>query len=92
MQNNGVIGISFTVIDDGEVDWSKGYDYANLNSGDTTTAATPFGVASISKTVTGVAVMQLVEDGQIDLDEDINQYLPFNVASLDSDGTIPPCI
>jgi CubicO group peptidase (beta-lactamase class C family) len=38
---------------------------------------TVFLIASISKTVTATAVMQLVEDGMLDLDEDINTYLPF---------------
>ncbi len=36
-------------------------------------------IASISKTITATAVMQLWEQGLFELDDDVNDYLPFNV-------------
>ena len=57
--------------------WSGATGTANKELGIAADDDTVFLVASISKPVTATAVMQLVEDGQIDLDEDINTYLPF---------------
>lgn len=75
----GIAGISVAMIRDGEIasTWQAGYaDVANKKP---VTDETVFQIASISKTVTGIAVMQLYERGLIDLDDDINQYLSFKI-------------
>ena len=60
----------------GEVIWQKCYGYANLEDSIPVADTTIFALRSISKTVTGTAIMQLWERGEFDLDEDINNYLP----------------
>ena len=45
-------------------------------------------IASVSKVVTGTALMQLVQMGEIDLDEDINTYLPFQIVNPKAAGKI----
>ncbi len=75
----GIAGISVAMIRDGDIvsTWQAGYaDVANKKP---VTDETVFQIASISKTVTGIAVMQLYERGLIDLDDDINQYLSFKI-------------
>ncbi|RMG22980.1 MAG: class A beta-lactamase-related serine hydrolase [Bacteroidetes bacterium] len=62
-----------------ELVWAKGYGYADLARNKPFTPSTIMNIASISKTVTGVALMQAVEQGLIALDHDLNDYLPFEV-------------
>ena len=72
-------GISACAVRDGEILWSNTYGYADISSGKEVESSTIFTLASISKTFVGVALMQLWEDGLVDLDENINNYLPFVV-------------
>jgi CubicO group peptidase (beta-lactamase class C family) len=61
--------------------WSKSIGTANKALNTKATNDTAFLIASISKTVTAVAAMQLVETGKLDLDRDINTYLDFKIVS-----------
>lgn len=77
---NGV-GMTVAFLRAGEITWSNNYGYADREAGKRVTDETIFHVASISKPVTGVAVMQLYEKGLIDLDASINSYLPINISN-----------
>lgn len=69
-------GISISVISRHDLLFLKGYGYADK---ETQTAATPFslfGIGSVSKLFTGIAIMQLVEQGRIDLDAPLEEYIP----------------
>ena len=69
-------GLAFAMVKDGQLFFSKGYGFADIdNQIPVEPDKTVFRVGSVSKPVTAVAVMQLVEQGQLDLDTDINQYL-----------------
>lgn len=68
-------GISITVINDFAIEWACGFGVCEVG---TTREVTPdilFQAASISKPVFALAVMRLVQEGQLDLDEDVNNYL-----------------
>src|SRR5580658_949266 len=69
-----VPGVSIAVIHDKRIDWSKGYGVARLG-GPPVSASTLFGAASMSKPVTAMAVLRLAQEGRIDLDADVNNYL-----------------
>jgi CubicO group peptidase (beta-lactamase class C family) len=69
-----VPGVSIAVIHDGKIEWAKGYGVVNLG-GAPVTPETLFQAASISKPVTAMAVMHLVQTGKLNLDTDVNQYL-----------------
>ena len=69
-----VPGVGIAVIHDKRIDWSKGYGVARLG-GPPVSASTMFGAASMSKPVTAMAVLRLVQEGKIDLDVDVNTYL-----------------
>ncbi len=68
-------GISVAVIYNFEIVWSKGYGLADIETKLQVDTNTIFQAASISKPVTAMAVMKLVQDGKLDLDENINTYL-----------------
>jgi len=75
-------GMSVAVVAADGGSWSKGYGYANIEEGRPVTPDTPFLLSSITKTFVAIAVMQQVEAGNLDLDEDINAYLPFTIDNL----------
>jgi CubicO group peptidase (beta-lactamase class C family) len=75
-----IAGAVVAVVKDGKVLFAKGYGYANVKSRvPVSPTSTLFRVGSISKTFTWTAVMQLVEQGKIDLDADVNSYLDFQI-------------
>ena len=72
-----VTGMVVAIVDTNEeFTWIQGFGYADTAQGIPVDADTVFPVASISKTLTAIAVMQLVEDGIIGLDVPIVEYLP----------------
>lgn len=69
-------GAVVSVVKDGELVFSKGYGYSDIaNNTEPDPETTLFHIGSITKLFTWTCVMQLVEDGRIDLDEDVNTYL-----------------
>lgn len=72
-----LVGTAVVVIDGGKVAWSKGYGFADREKKVAVDpAVTSFRWASISKPVTAVAALQLVEAGKLDLDADVRKYVP----------------
>lgn len=59
--------------------WLQSFGEANRETGRAADPHTPYLLASVSKTFTGVAAMRAVEEGKLDLDADINTYMPFAV-------------
>lgn len=76
MQNHHVAGAVLSVVADGELLFSKGYGYSDLEKkAPADPQQTLFRIASITKLLTWTALMQLYEQGKLDLDTDINDYL-----------------
>ena len=75
-----IAGVVIAVVKDGKVVFEKGYGYADVK---TKRAVVPtqtlFRPGSISKLFTWTSVMQLVEEGKLDLDRDVNDYLDFKI-------------
>jgi Beta-lactamase len=74
-----IAGAVVVVVKDGKVLLAKGFGYADVETRQPITPSTLFRPGSISKLFTGIAVMQLVEKGKIDLDRDVNDYLDFRI-------------
>ena len=68
--------LSIALIDDQSVVWAKGYGFADPAKKTPATADTVYRVGSVSKLFTDLAVMQLVERGQLDLDAPVTKVLP----------------
>ncbi len=81
-------GFSVGVVHDQELLWSKGYGFADITNGIPATDQTLYRVASITKTFTATAVMQLVEQGGLSLDDPVSKYLPW-FTPKDADPTRP---
>jgi len=73
----GAPGISVAVAVKGKIIFSGGVGYAELDNLTLATGKTVHNIASISKTHAAVAVMQLVEQGKVDLDNPVQDYVPY---------------
>src|SRR5436190_4769455 len=80
LRNRNIAGAVVSVVKDGQVLFQKGYGYANFEAKKPVVAdKTLFRPGSISKVFTATAVMQLVEQGKLELDRDVNDYLDFAI-------------
>jgi CubicO group peptidase (beta-lactamase class C family) len=68
-------GVSIAVINHYKLEWARGFGVKEWGKPDAVTEATLFQAGSISKPIFALAVMRLVQDGKLDLDEDVNHYL-----------------
>jgi CubicO group peptidase (beta-lactamase class C family) len=75
MQKQKIPGVSLAVVKNGEIILAKGYGFSNLEHQAPVKAETIFQSGSVGKQFTATAVMILVEEGKISLDEKINKYL-----------------
>ncbi|KTD64916.1 beta-lactamase [Legionella santicrucis] len=76
MQNNHVPGLSLAVLKDGKPFLIKGYGYANIATKSLVDTQTLFGIGSVSKVITAFALMTLVQEGKINLNDSILDYVP----------------
>ena len=81
MRRREIPGLAGCIVMEGEVTWIQGYGYANITEKKPVMKETLFLLASISKTVTAMALLQLYEVGDFNLDDDVNDYMPFNVTN-----------
>ncbi len=79
MKEAKVPGLAAAVVKKDKVLWTGAYGWANREQKIPVTNETLFQVASVSKPVTACVVMQLVEQGKLSLDADLNEVLPFPV-------------
>ncbi len=85
LDNGDIAGAVVVVVKDGQVLLQKGYGYSDIEKRTPVDpAGTLFRPGSVSKLFTWTAVMQLVEQGKLDLDADVNQYLDFKIPSPDN--------
>jgi ankyrin repeat protein len=68
--------LSVAIVTDNQLRWSNGYGVIDLENSVPARADTAYRLASISKSITATAVMQLVEKGRLDLDAPIQKYCP----------------
>ncbi|MCK4365038.1 MAG: serine hydrolase [Thermoplasmatales archaeon] len=73
--------IAVCIVKNNTTVWAKGYGYADLNPLDKRKATpdTVYPIGSTSKSVCAVAIMQLNESGLIGLDDNVSEYLPFDL-------------
>nr|WP_052745604.1 serine hydrolase domain-containing protein [Allosalinactinospora lopnorensis] len=94
LERSGIAGAAVSVVHDGELLTARGYGYSDTGAGEAEARPvdpeeTLFRVGSVSKLLTATAVMRLVEEGEVELDTDVNEYLDFTVpGSFDEDVTL----
>ncbi len=80
LEREDVAGATIAIVKDGKLLFAKGYGYANVkNKKPVSAEETLFRPGSVSKLFVWTAVMQLAEQGKLDLDRDVNEYLDFKI-------------
>jgi CubicO group peptidase (beta-lactamase class C family) len=77
--NTDLIGLSACKVQDGVIIWQGSYGWANLEDKIPVTVNTLFEMCSVSKTITGAALMHLYDKGKFKLDDEIKHYIPFSI-------------
>ncbi len=87
MRAHAIPGVALAITYGGEVVHARGF--GDAGDGEAMTADTPLYIGSIAKALTGVAVLQLVDEGRLELDAPVRAYLPwFEVADPDASARI----
>jgi CubicO group peptidase (beta-lactamase class C family) len=82
MSQNDITGLSIALVDDQKVIWQTGFGHADLEKGVPATPETVYRAGSIAKLFTASAIMQLAEQGRIDIDRPLVEALPeFSIKS-----------
>src|SRR5207244_3135366 len=76
MERQHIPGLSVAVAVGGRIRWSAGFGLADLEQAVPARPATIYRLASISKPITAVAILQQAERGALDLDAPIQRYVP----------------
>lgn len=75
MEHYKVPGMSIAIVKDGVIHWAKGYGIANTETGALVDENTLFQAGSISKPIAALAALKLYENGDLDLQKNVNEYL-----------------
>jgi len=75
MEHYGIPGVSIAVINNGKIEWAKGYGVMDKESNSLVTEQTLFQAALLRLPVTAYGALTLVEQNKVNLNEDINSYL-----------------
>ena len=75
MKYHKIPGVSIAVINDYKIEWARGYGLREAGTDEAVTPDTLFQAGSVSKTLTAVTVLRLVQQGRLNLDEDVNHKL-----------------
>ncbi len=76
VEAKGLPAVSIALVADGKIVWSHGFGFADPKAKTPATAETVYRVGSVSKLFTDLALMQLLEEGKVDLDTPVKTYLP----------------
>ncbi len=79
MERGHFPSISACIIKKDQVVWSQGYGFSDRENNIAATDSTVYQIASVTKTVTGTALLQLYDQNLFDLDDNVNDYLPFKL-------------
>ncbi len=79
MMENDLPSISACVVKDNKIVWKNSYGWSDIENQVTATEETIYHIASISKLFIATAIMQLEEEGRLNLEDDINNYLPISL-------------
>lgn len=88
MDEAAIPGLALAIIHDSELVHIAGYGLANVEKERVMTIDTPMNIASISKPILGISILQLKDQGFLDLDTDINAYLSYKINNPYFDGEV----
>ena len=81
LETHNIPGLAACVMKNGAIVWEGAYGFTDLDNNIAVNSQTLFTIASLSKLVASTAIMQLEESGQLELDEDVDNYLDFEISN-----------
>lgn len=88
MQNSRIPGLSIAVVRDEEIVYKKGFGARNKEKNLAATPDTLYGIGSCTKSFTALGILRLVEQGKLQLDDPVGNYLPIQIRQKDEPITI----
>jgi len=79
MSKTKIPGLSIAIAEGDETIYARGFGFRNLSSGLSATPRTLYGIGSVTKSFTAMAIMQLVEEGKINLHDPVEKYIPIKL-------------
>ena len=76
MADNGINGVSIALVDDQQVVWAKGFGFADRENGIPAAADTEYEIGSVSKLFGGTMIMQLQDQGRLDIGDPLTRFIP----------------
>jgi CubicO group peptidase (beta-lactamase class C family) len=73
-QELAIPGMSVAIVKDQELLWAQGFGYADVGTARPAAADTPYEIASLTKTLSSTILLQLVEQGKVNLDDPVSKY------------------
>ncbi len=75
-------GVSLAIVKDGEVIYARGYGFKDVERGLPPTPGTVYGIGSVTKSFTALAVLKLVEEGRLSLYDEVSRYVPLKLEAM----------
>ena len=88
MGETRIPGLSIAIVEDDKVIYARGFGFKDLDSASPTTPRTLFGIGSVTKSFTALAILKLVEEGKIDINDPIEKYVPLRIRPFGEEITI----
>lgn len=79
MSETKLPGLSAAVVKGEEVVWAKAFGFRDLDHGLAATPHTLYGIGSVTKSFTALSIMQLAEQGKLNVDDPVEAHVPFNI-------------
>lgn len=79
MSETRLPGLSAALVQDGRMIWARGFGFRDVDRGLPATPRTLYGIASVTKSFTCLAIMQLAEEGKLAVDDPVDKYLDFQI-------------
>lgn len=90
LKRHHVPGLAVALTHQGRLGFAKGYGYADIAAGEPVRPTSLFRIASISKPITAVATLQLIEQKRLNLDDNVFDILDFNEAMQEAGAAFDP--
>ncbi len=82
MSETRIPGLSIAIIKGDEVIYARGFGFRDIARGLPATPRTVYGIGSVTKSFTALAILKLVEEGKLSLDDPVEKYIPLKLRSM----------
>lgn len=82
MSQTKIPGLSLAIVKNGEVVYSRSYGFKDVERGLPPTPRTVYGIGSVTKSFTALAILKLVEDSRLSLEDEVSKYVPLKLEAM----------